>query len=80
MQQDEAGKFAATVKVGAKGQIVIPKEAREMFGIEPGATLLLLADETRGIAIVRQEPFRAFIDEVMPRLHGDDGLPRAESS
>ncbi|TWH22665.1 hypothetical protein JD82_04555 [Prauserella rugosa] len=51
---------------GPKGQIVISKEAREMFGIEPGAfLLLLLADEKKGIAIVRQEPF----SEVHRRRH-----------
>ena len=37
------GKYIATVKVGEKGQIVIPKGARELFGIEPGDTLLLLS-------------------------------------
>ena len=41
-----------TARVGDRGQIVIPKEVREMFGIEPGDMLLLLADQERGIAIV----------------------------
>lgn len=45
-------KFMSSVKVGEKGQIVIPKEVREMFNIEPGDMLLLLADKERGIAIV----------------------------
>ena len=45
------GKHAWTATVGTKGQIVIPKEARELFHINPGDTLLLLADESRGIAI-----------------------------
>lgn len=45
------GKFMATVKVGSKGQIVIPKEVRDMFSIAPGDTVVLLADEKRGIAI-----------------------------
>jgi len=45
------GKYAWTATVGEKGQIVIPKQARELFGIKPGDTLLLLGDETRGIAI-----------------------------
>ena len=45
------GKYAWTVKVGEKGQIVIPKEAREVFGIEPGDTLILLGDVKRGLAI-----------------------------
>ena len=44
------GKYAWTATVGEKGQIVIPKQARELFGIKPGDTLLL-GDETRGIAI-----------------------------
>ena len=47
-----ADKFISSVKVGEKGQIVIPKEVREMFNIEPGDMLLLLADKERGIAIV----------------------------
>ena len=45
------GKYAWTATVGEKGQIVIPKKARELFGIKPGETLLLLGDEQRGIAI-----------------------------
>jgi AbrB family looped-hinge helix DNA binding protein len=47
-----ADKFMSSVKVGEKGQIVIPKEVREMFNIDPGDMLLLLADKERGIAIV----------------------------
>src|SRR5690625_7773735 len=49
------GKFAGTVKVGEKGQIVIPKGARDLFGIKPGDTLLLLADAQQGMTIVRQD-------------------------
>ena len=45
------GKYAWTATVGEKGQIVIPKQAREVFGIEPGDSLLLLGDEKRGLAI-----------------------------
>ena len=45
------GKYAWTATVGEKGQIVIPKQARDIFGIKPGDTLLLLGDEKRGIAI-----------------------------
>lgn len=48
------GKYMATVKVGAKGQIVIPKEARDLFNIAGGDTLLLRADVEGGIAI---QPF-----------------------
>lgn len=56
------GKFASTVKVGEKGQIVIPKAARDLFGIKPGDTLLLLADIDQGIAIVKGDLFKQFQD------------------
>ncbi|MFV0413714.1 MAG: AbrB/MazE/SpoVT family DNA-binding domain-containing protein [Oscillospiraceae bacterium] len=59
-----AGKYAWTAKVGEKGQIVIPKEARELFAIEPGDTLLLLGDKKRGIAIVKGDKFTKLIDQV----------------
>ena len=51
------GKYAWTVKVGEKGQIVIPKEAREVFNINPGDTLILLGDEEQGIAIPPKSMF-----------------------
>ncbi len=51
------GKYAWSVTVGAKGQIVIPKEARQVFGIAPGDTLLLLGDRERGIAIPPKSTF-----------------------
>lgn len=57
------GKYMCTVKVGEKGQIVIPKPARDMFGIQPGDSLLLLADEERGIGIVRPDEF-GFPEEI----------------
>ena len=43
--------YMSSVKLGPKGQIVIPKEARAMFGLEPGDTLVLLADTKKGIAL-----------------------------
>lgn len=57
-------KYMSTVKVGPKGQIVIPKEARDMFGIEPGDLLMLLADSQRGIAIQRADIFNQIADKV----------------
>ena len=44
-----------TVKVGDKGQIVIPKEARDTFGIHPGDTLLVLGDDENGLIVTRPE-------------------------
>lgn len=58
------GKFLSTVKVGEKGQIVIPKPARDMFSIKPGDTVLLLADEDRGIAIVSNDVYMNFAEAI----------------
>lgn len=56
------GKYAWTVKVGEKGQIVIPKEARDLFEIEPGDTLMLLGDIKKGIAIPTGKDFVRLYD------------------
>lgn len=56
-------KFLSTVRVGDKGQIVIPKEVREMFEIEPGDNLMLLADKDKGIAIVAFDGMMEFMNE-----------------
>ncbi len=52
-----AGKYAYSVTVGEKGQIVIPKQLRDVFGIAPGDTLILLADDKKGIAIPPKSAF-----------------------
>lgn len=53
----QGGKYAWTATVGEKGQIVIPKQARELFSIKPGDTLILLGDEQLGIAIPPKSEF-----------------------
>ncbi len=58
------GKYAWTVTVGEKGQIVIPKQAREVFEISPGDTLVLLGDEKRGLAIPLKTMFADFTQAV----------------
>ena len=49
------GKHAGIVRVGEKGQIVIPKGVRDLFDIKPGDTLLVLADEKQGIVITKDD-------------------------
>ena len=53
--KEPKGRFAGTVRVGEKGQIVIPKGARDLLGIQPGDTMLVLADEKRGIAVTKDD-------------------------
>jgi len=62
-------KFMSTVKVGEKGQIVIPKGARDLFNIKPGDTLLLLADKNQGIAIVQNDGYLKFAKEIFDVQH-----------
>lgn len=53
--KSNAKRVFGTAKVGDRGQIVIPKEARELFGIKPGDTLLILGEEQTGLVISRPE-------------------------
>ena len=50
------------VKVGEKGQIVIPAKARKLFGIESGDNLIVLGDETQGLAIIKESDFLAMVE------------------
>ena len=59
-------KFVGIAKVGEKGQIVIPKEARDMFGINPGDSVVVLCDKKKGMAIVKSEVFEDTIDKIIP--------------
>lgn len=59
-------KFVGIAKVGEKGQIVIPKEARDMFDINPGDSVVVLCDKSRGIAIIKSD----FMEESMDKIMG----------
>ena len=67
------GRDVCTVKIGEKGQIVIPKNMRDMFGIKAGDSLLLMADKDRGIAIVNDT---GFLNGIFANLEGIDGSNR----
>lgn len=65
-------KFLWTVKVSDKGQISIPKEAREVFNINTGDTLILLGDINRGIAIAKYDDYLQFATEIFNAKAGDN--------
>ena len=62
------GKYAWIVKVGEKGQFVIPKEARELFDLQPGAEILVLGDTERGIAILPKDKQAEFITRLISQM------------
>ena len=63
MKEVKNDRFMVTVKVGPKGQITIPAEARKMFDIKEGETLVVLGDQKRGIAIMKADFFYAQMEE-----------------
>lgn len=62
-------KFVGIAKVGEKGQIVIPKEARDMFGIKTGDFVVVLCDNKKGMAIVKSDVLECDIDKFMPEVN-----------
>ncbi|MDE6673305.1 MAG: AbrB/MazE/SpoVT family DNA-binding domain-containing protein [Acetatifactor sp.] len=67
------GKYAWTATVGEKGQIVIPKQARDIFEINPGDTLIILGDEKKGLAIPPKSAFSQFAAAVFETNTDDEG-------
>ena len=61
----EKNKFIGICRVGEKGQIVIPKEARKMFGLEAGDSVVVLCDKEKGMALVKVDAIQEFTDEIM---------------
>lgn len=64
--------FMASVKLGPKGQIVIPKEVREMFGVEPGDTIVLLADRKKGVALQTVDKLNPMLRSTFNSLMDDE--------
>ena len=63
-----------TAKVGEKGQIVIPKEARKLFGIEAGDTLLIIGDEKNGIIVSKPDVIESAAEEIFRNMQNEDNL------
>ena len=76
MADNKQGKYIfGTVKVGEKGQIVIPRDARKVFDIKPGDTVLLLGDVNQGIAIANNDRYMKFVNvilSVQPKFSEED--------
>ena len=65
MKKIAENRFIVSVKVGPKGQITIPAEARKMFDIKEGETLMVLGDKNRGIAILKADRFYEAAEEIL---------------
>ena len=63
----EKQRYVGICKVGEKGQIVIPKEARDMFDIRPGDSIIVLCDKSRGIALLKADIIDDLSDKVFPK-------------
>ena len=67
MQENDGKYIFGVVKVGDKGQIVIPRDARKLYDIKPGDALLVLGDQ-KGMALIKTEVFQSAIDQAMEGL------------
>ena len=63
----EKDKFVGISKVGEKGQIVIPKEARDMFNIKSGDSVIVLCDKNKGIALLKADAIEDLTDKVFQK-------------
>ena len=63
------GKYAWIVKIGEKGQFVIPKEARDLFDLQPGSSILVLGDAQKGLAILPKQMQGEYISRIFADLH-----------
>ena len=60
-------KFVGISKVGEKGQIVIPKEARDMFDIKSGDSIIVLCDKEQGIALIKADVIEGLSNKIFPK-------------
>ena len=67
MTESDGKYIFGVVKVGDKGQIVIPRDARKIYDIKPGDALMVLGDQ-RGMALIKTVIFQSVIDQAMEGL------------
>ncbi len=72
MKIPEGHYIFGTVKVGERGQIIIPKEAREVFQIKAGDTLIVLGDEKWGIAVTKADVLEQHAKHVFDLIQGGE--------
>ena len=70
--KSNARRVFGTAKVGDRGQIVIPKEAREMFGIQPGDTLLIVGESETGLIVSRPEALNDLADQLLNNVKKEE--------
>ena len=68
----KANHVFGTAKVGDRGQIVIPKEAREFFGIEPGDTLLILGKHETGLIVTKPETLNDLANQIFQSVENEE--------
>ena len=64
--------YIGVCTVGEKGQIVIPKPAREMFDIQAGDSVVVLCDKKKGMAIVKADVMQGLADKILGSEKPDD--------
>ena len=71
-EKENARRVFGTAKVGERGQIVIPKEARELFNIHPGDTLLILGEAQTGLIVSKPEVLQSLASELLKNIKKED--------
>lgn len=64
-----------TAKVGERGQIVIPKDVRELYGIHPGDTLLILGDEENGMIVTKPDVLSSLAERILDQIGKEGAYP-----
>lgn len=72
MKKEKDNKYAGICKVGEKGQIVIPKAARDMFDIQPGDSIIILCDKKKGMALVKSDVISDLADNILGNSKNND--------